>query len=147
MAKRVPLTLQSEASECGLACLAMVAKYYGYNTDLANLRRRYQSSLRGMTMAQIVRIGESLNLAHRPLRVEMSALASLQTPAILHWDFNHFVVLVSVSARKITINDPARGRRDLTPAEFSRHFTGIAVEFTPTSDFKPEVQQIGRAHV
>jgi ATP-binding cassette, subfamily B, bacterial CvaB/MchF/RaxB len=141
MAKRVPLILQSEASECGLACLAMVAKYYGYVTDLAHLRRRYQASLRGMTMAQIVRIGEALNLAHRPLRVGMSALGNLQTPAILHWDFNHFVVLVSVSSSKITINDPARGRRDLTPAEFSRHFTGIAVEFTPTSDFKPEVQR------
>ncbi len=141
MAKRVPLILQTEASECGLACLAMIAKYHGYDTDLAFLRRRYQASLRGMTMAQIVRIGESLQLAHRPLRVEMAGLTSLQTPAILHWDFNHFVVLVKVGTTKITINDPARGRRDISHAEFSRHFTGIAVEFTPTQDFKPATER------
>jgi ATP-binding cassette, subfamily B, bacterial CvaB/MchF/RaxB len=138
MAKSVPLILQTEASECGLASLAMVARYHGFDCDLNYLRRRYQASLRGMTMAQIVRIGESLNLAHRPLRVEMSALKQLQTPAILHWDFNHFVVLVSVTANKVVINDPARGRRTLTHAEVSRRFTGIAVEFSPTKEFKPE---------
>ncbi len=136
--KRVPIVLQTEASECGLACLAMVAKHFGYDTDLAHLRRRYQASLRGMTMAQLVRIGEALNLAHRPLRVEMAGIDRLQLPAILHWDFNHFVVLVAVRRNTITINDPARGRRDLSREEFSRHFTGVAVEMTPTRDFKPQ---------
>jgi ATP-binding cassette subfamily B protein RaxB len=141
---KLPVTLQTEVAECGLTCLSMIAGYYGYDTDLHTLRRRFPVSLKGATLQHIIQIGEELDLSARALRVELGALESLQTPAILHWDLNHFVVLKSVSGSKVVIHDPAQGRRVLTLEEFSKHFTGIAVEFTPTTSFKQQkdVEQV-----
>lgn len=141
---KLPVTLQTEVAECGLTCLSMIAGYYGYDTDLHTLRRRFPVSLKGATLQHIIQIGEELDLSARALRVELGALESLQTPAILHWDLNHFVVLKSVSGSKVVIHDPSQGRRVLTLEEFSKHFTGIAVEFTPTTSFKQEkaVEQV-----
>ena len=133
---KLPVTLQTEVAECGLTCLSMIAGYYGYDTDLHTLRRRFPVSLKGATLQHIIQIGEELDLSARALRVELGALESLQTPAILHWDLNHFVVLKSVSGSKVVIHDPGQGRRVLTLEEFSKHFTGIAVEFSPTTSFK-----------
>ena len=90
---------QSEAAECGLACLAMVAGFHGLDIDLPCLRRRFSVSSQGMTLAQLMQCAASLDLPGRPLRVELDALNQVMLPAILHWDFNHFVVLVKVSAR------------------------------------------------
>ncbi|MBQ0721283.1 MAG: peptidase domain-containing ABC transporter [Gammaproteobacteria bacterium] len=141
---KLPVTLQTEVAECGLTCLSMIAGYYGYDTDLHNLRRRFPVSLKGATLQHIIQIGEQLDLSSRALRVELEALESLQTPAILHWDLNHFVVLKEVSGSKVVIHDPARGRKVLTLEELSKHFTGIAVELTPTKSFKPQkaVEQV-----
>ena len=141
---KLPVTLQTEVAECGLTCLSMIAGYYGYDTDLHTLRRRFPVSLKGATLQHIIQIGEDLDLSARALRVELGALESLQTPAILHWDLNHFVVLKSVSGSKVVIHDPSQGRRVLTLEEFSKHFTGVAVEFSPTTSFeqKTAVEQV-----
>ena len=72
----------------------------------------------------------------RGVQVPLESLGKLRLPAILHWDMNHFVVLTKVSGRKITVHDPARGKRVLTLDEASRHFTGVAMEFTPTAGFQ-----------
>ena len=135
--RRLPLVLQTEAAECGLACLAMVSAAHGHRIDLATLRQRFSVSLKGMTMADLVRIGADLQLQARPLRAEMNHLAQLRTPCILHWDLNHFVVLASVGRDHAVIHDPARGVRKLPLAELSRHFTGIVLELTPAIDFRP----------
>ncbi|MBV1927887.1 MAG: peptidase domain-containing ABC transporter [Gammaproteobacteria bacterium] len=135
---KLPVTLQTEVAECGLTCLSMVAGFHGYDTDLHSLRRRFPVSLKGATLAHIIQVAEQLELSARALRVELGALESLQTPAILHWDLNHFVVLKEVSGSKVVIHDPGRGRRVLSLEEVSKHFTGIAVEFTPTTSFKVE---------
>jgi ATP-binding cassette subfamily B protein RaxB len=105
--RRLALILQSEAVECGLACLAMVAGWHGYRTDLPTLRRRFSISLKGATLKQLIDIAGQLNFAARPLRLELDELAELKTPCILHWDLNHFVVLVRAGKRHIAILDPA----------------------------------------
>ncbi|MEQ1560760.1 MAG: peptidase domain-containing ABC transporter [Methyloglobulus sp.] len=134
--KRLPMILQTEAAECGLACLAMQASYHGYHTDLADLRRRFSVSLKGATLQDLTGIARQLGLASRPVRLELEELRQLETPCILHWDLNHFVVLKSVSRNGIIIHDPGVGIRRLTFAMVSRHFTGVALELKPTSGFE-----------
>ena len=108
-----PLVLQTEAAECGLACLAMVAGYYGYRTDLATLRGTHSISLKGTTLAGLIRIATALNLNSRPLRLELEVLDRLRLPAILHWDLSHFVVLTEVKGQTAFILDPKLGRRTM----------------------------------
>lgn len=134
--RRLPLVLQTEAAECGLASLAMVAGYHGFATDLAALRRRFSLSLKGATLSFVMQAAGQLQLAPRPLRVELQDLPRLAAPCILHWDMNHFVVLKSADARHAVIHDPARGLRKLAMTEVSRHFTGVALELTPTGSFE-----------
>jgi ATP-binding cassette subfamily B protein RaxB len=129
--------LQAEAAECGLACLAMVAAHHGHRVNIGGLRRQFPVSMKGATLAQLIQIASRLDLAPRPLRLELDELHKLTTPAILHWDLNHFVVLERVDTRSITILDPATGRREVAMALVSRHFTGVALELTPTANFKP----------
>lgn len=138
---RTPLILQTEAAECGLACLAMVAGHHGHRTDLASLRRQHSLSLKGATLNHLMQIAAHLKLAPRPLKVELQDLDKLALPAILHWDFNHFVVLTKVSGTQITLHDPARGEWRMDAAEVSRHYTGVALELSPTQDFKPKVER------
>jgi ATP-binding cassette, subfamily B, bacterial CvaB/MchF/RaxB len=88
---RLPIILQTEAAECGIACLAMVASSFGHRIDIDTLRRRHPVSLKGMTLRGLIETARHLELACRPLRVELAHLAQLRLPAILHWDMNHFV--------------------------------------------------------
>ncbi len=131
------VTLQSEASECGLACLAMVCQAHGLRQDLVDLRRRFPVSLKGATLKQLMANASALGLSSRALRLELDELSALQTPCILHWDLNHFVVLkkVSRSRRHAVLLDPAVGERRLPFSEISRHFTGVALELSPNAAF------------
>jgi ATP-binding cassette subfamily B protein RaxB len=138
---RVPLLLQSEAAECALACLAMVVGAHGHRTDLATLRQRFSLSLKGATMADLVRMAGELRFNPRALRVEPQQLEQLTLPCVLHWDLNHFVVLTEVKGQTFTLHDPARGLRRLKLAELSEHFTGVALELTPGADFAPKVER------
>jgi ATP-binding cassette subfamily B protein RaxB len=142
--KRVPLILQAEIAECGLASMAMIASYYGHQVDMPAMRQRFSANLKGMSLQQIIDLGDSLHLSSRALRCSASEVANLALPCILHWDMNHFVVLTRVSGKKYSINDPAMGKRMLTAEEFTKHFTGIALELSPTSTFeaKSEKQQM-----
>jgi len=138
---QVPLVLQTEAAECGLACLAMVAAHHGLRTDLATLRERFAVSLKGSTLLDLMRIAGQLQLTARALRAEPAELPQLQLPCVLHWDFNHFVVLVALRGGVATVHDPAQGVRRLPLAELSRHFTGVALELQPDADFTPRVER------
>lgn len=139
--RRLPVILQTEAAECGLACIAMVAAHHGLRSDLPTLRQRFPMSLKGATMADLVRLAGHLQLNARALRAEMAHLPDLVTPCILHWDLNHFVVLKEVTRGIAVIHDPARGVRRLALAEVSKHFTGVVLELTPQADFKPHTEQ------
>ncbi|MFO1253316.1 MAG: cysteine peptidase family C39 domain-containing protein, partial [Inhella sp.] len=130
--------LQSEASECGLACIGMLASAHGNHTELSDLRRRFPTSLKGANLRQLIQYAAVLGFSSRALRLDLGALKQLATPCILHWDLNHFVVLKKVTRKGAVILDPAVGERHLTTAEIGRHFTGVALELTPNADFKPE---------
>lgn len=136
--RRLPVFLQTEAAECGLASLGMVANFHGHRIDLAGLRRRFTVSLKGATLQYLMQIAGGLNLAPRPLRLELPELTQLRTPCVLHWDMNHFVVLRSVDRNGAVIHDPAFGVRRMPMAEVSKHFTGIALEVTPTAEFQAQ---------
>ncbi len=138
---RLPMILQTEAAECGLACMAMIAAHHGLRSDLPTLRQRFSLSLKGATMADLVRLAGHLQLNARALRAEMEHLPELALPCVLHWDLNHFVVLKEVRRGVAVIHDPARGVRRLPLAEVSRHFTGVVLELTPQADFKPHTER------
>jgi ATP-binding cassette, subfamily B, bacterial CvaB/MchF/RaxB len=139
--RRVPMLLQTEAAECALACLAMVVGAHGHRTDLPTLRQRFSLSLKGATMADLVRMAGELRFNPRALRVEPQQLEQLALPCVLHWDLNHFVVLTEVKGNTVTLHDPARGVRHLKLNELSQHFTGVALELTPAADFAPKVER------
>ena len=142
--RHVPLILQSEAPECGIACVAMVASYHGHRTDLAAMRMRLAPSMKGVTLQHIATIAQSMKLSPRGVQAPLEALGKLRLPAILHWDMNHFVVLTKADGRRLTVLDPARGKRVLPLAEASRHYTGVAMEFTPAEGF---ARQDEREHI
>lgn len=135
--RKVPLILQTEAAECGLACLAMCSARYGLETDLRALREKFSLSLKGMNLKSLIEASNRLGLVGRALRVELEELAQLATPCILHWDLRHFVVLTGVHGNRVSIHDPAVGERKLTMEEVGRSFTGVALELTPGSEFTP----------
>ncbi|ASI19257.1 colicin V export peptidase/ABC transporter CvaB [Escherichia coli] len=139
--RRVPVIHQTETAECGLACLAMICGHFGKNIDLIYLRRKFNLSARGATLAGINGIAEQLGMATRALSVELDELRVLKTPCILHWDFSHFVVLVSVKRNRYVLHDPARGIRYISREEMSRYFTGVALEVWPGSEFQSETLQ------
>ena len=133
--KRLPVLLQTEASECALTCLAMIAAYHGGDRDPHALRARLGATARGWTLKQLIGAASTLGLSARALRVELDDLDRLICPAILHWDFEHFVVLKQAGARGAVIHNPALGKRRFRLDELSKHFTGVAVELTPTDAF------------
>ncbi len=139
--RRMPIILQTEAAECGLACIAMLAAHHGLQTDLPTLRQRFPVSLKGATLADLVRLAGQLEFNARALRAEMEHLADLALPCVLHWDLNHFVVLKEVSRGAAVIHDPARGVRRIALTEVSKHFTGVVLELVPQVEFKPHVER------
>jgi ATP-binding cassette subfamily B protein RaxB len=134
--RRVESVLQTEAAECGLACLAMIGRYHGHEIDLAGLRRRFSTSLKGITLTRMLDIAQSLGMQTRALRGEIGSLSGIRLPCILHWDLNHFVVLESISAKGARILDPAFGASVISLAELGRHFTGVILELHPGSSFE-----------
>ena len=135
--RKLSLVFASEAAECGLACIAMIARYHGHDVDLNGLRQRFALSLSGISLRNLMALADQLDFSSRPLRVDLAALQKVQPPAILHWDLNHFVVLHSVSAKRAIIHDPALGVRKLPISEVSKHFTGVVLELSPVDAFRP----------
>lgn len=129
--------LQTEAAECGLASMAMVAQFHGHKVDLNGMRQRFGVSLKGAGLRDLMNMADELGFGTRALRLEPERLKDILLPAILHWDLNHFVVLKEFKRRKFIVLDPARGRVECSSSEFSNHFTGVALEVAPTANFAP----------
>jgi ATP-binding cassette, subfamily B, bacterial CvaB/MchF/RaxB len=125
LGRTLPVVLQTEAAECGLACL----------------RTRHAVALTGMTLVTLTDVAQREQLGTRGLRLELDELPQLRLPAILHWDLNHFVVLQSVGNGHIVVHDPAFGERRLGLEEASRHFTGVALEVWPNPGFAPKEEK------
>lgn len=134
--RRVPTILQTEATECGLACLAMIAGYHGHRVGLHEMRRRFSISQKGGNFSGLVQIASQMQLASRAVKLELVSLGNLRTPCILHWEFNHFLVLERLKGSVAYIHDPAHGFRKVSMAEVSRKFTGVALEIWPAEGFE-----------
>ena len=132
---RLPTVLQSERNECGLASLVMIARHHGHQLDLPALRRRFPEY--APTLRCLINCADAIGLLARPLRLSRSELRRLKFPAVLHWEFDHFVVATNTGRRCIVVNDPAAGRRRLSWAEVDRGFTGVAIEFSKMPGFTP----------
>jgi len=130
--------LQSEAAECGLAALAMVADFHKFHVGLTELRRRFPTSMKGARLADLIGIAQKIGFEARAIRLDLDDLGKLRLPCILHWDFNHFIVLRRVGKSSVVVVDPAIGERSISFAEVSEHFTGVALELRPTHDFRPK---------
>lgn len=139
--RKLPVIQQTEAAECGLACIAMIACWYGYETDLLSLRRRHAVSLKGTTLRNLIQIAAAIRLTARAVRCDLSAMNQLRTPCILHWEFGHFVVLKKVRRSRVWVHDPVIGARVLSLDELSRSFTGVALELTPGEEFIQSVDK------
>jgi NHLM bacteriocin system ABC transporter peptidase/ATP-binding protein len=134
--RRTPTILQMEAVECGAAALAMILAYYGAWIPLEQLRIACGVSRDGSNAMNVVKAARRFGLAARGFRKEPHTLAELPMPCIIHWNFNHFVVLEGIHRGRVFINDPAIGRRQIDMAELDLAFTGVALAMQPTPEFK-----------
>ena len=127
---------QHQQSECGLACLAMIADYHGLRMDLAVTRSQAGDAGRGHTLRALMEAAERLGMGGRPLRLEMEELGKLKLPCVLHWNLDHFVVLGEVRKGRALILDPARERRWWRFEQLDSRFTGVALELSPRVHFE-----------
>jgi ATP-binding cassette subfamily B protein RaxB len=134
--RRVRLVRQTEMTECGLACLAMIAGSHGLAVDLGTLRRRFQPSMRGASLKSLIGIADAMGLSARAVKLGLDAIKDLHTPAILHWDMNHFVVLDEVRRGKALIHNPDGRSKWYGFDQLSNHFTGVALELRPADNFE-----------
>lgn len=131
----VPLMLQQERSECGLACVAMIAAYFGRKENLQTVRAMAGGASRGSTLKDLIDVSHQLKLIPRPLRLTLDDLPRLRLPAVLHWKMDHYVVLCGLSRKGARILDPATGKRRIDSSELDQCFTGVALELQPAADF------------
>lgn len=120
--------------ECGTACLAMILSYYGRKATLNDVRTMSGIGRDGSSARELIEIGNRLGLSVKGYSTDTEELASAPLPAIIHWRFNHFVVLERYSANRIVIVDPAVGRRRVAEGEFNEAFTGVLLSIEPGKD-------------
>ena len=141
-AVKVPVVMQMEALECGAACLAMIMAYYGKWVPLEQVRLDCGVSRDGSSAKNVLRAARSYGFEAQGCRCEPEDfLGEISFPCIIHWNFNHFVVLNGFRGNYACINDPARGEIKVPMEEFDRSFTGICLEITPGPDFRPGGQR------
>lgn len=133
---KLPFIFQSEVSECGLACLAMIAGYYGNSVALREWRAQLSPSQKGATLKDVIKMASVIGLDCRPVKLELSDITQLKLPCILHWNFNHFVVLNKITRKGAVIHDPGHGIRHISWESLSDAFTGVALEIWPGMSFQ-----------
>ena len=131
-----PTILQMEVTECGAASLAMILAHFGRWVPLEELRAECGVSRDGSKAVNILRAARRYGLESTGYKIELEHLSTVKPPCIIFWNFNHFVVLEGYSAKGAWINDPAGGRRRISPEEFDQSFTGVVLSFQPSASFK-----------
>lgn len=132
--KKLPLILQSEIAECGLACLAMILGFYQSSLTLSDVRQHVRLTLKGVTLLHLKKIAQDFGFNSNVLRLDIAQLNLVTLPAIIHWDMNHFVVLKKITNKSYIIHDPSSGVRKFSRDNFDRYFTGIVLELIPNNN-------------
>jgi ABC-type bacteriocin/lantibiotic exporter with double-glycine peptidase domain len=125
--RRVPVLLQMNVVECGATCLAMILGYYGRETSISEIRERYGIGRDGLLALDIARVARSYGLRVRAISLPENDFRFVSLPAIVHWEFNHFLIVERWSPHAVDVVDPASGRRRMTAREFSAGFTGVVL--------------------
>jgi ATP-binding cassette subfamily B protein len=138
--RRVPFVRQIDEMDCGAAALAMVCRYFGRHVSLPRIRELAHTALDGTSLRSIVDAGTELGLAARAVKLEPEAPEGLSTPAIAHWEGNHWVVVARVRKRYVELVDPASGKRRVPRKEFEEKWSGYAAlfDYTPAFEEAPE---------
>lgn len=139
--RRVPFIPQMEMVECGAASLAMILGYHDHHLPLVEARQACGVSRDGASALSILRAARSLGLEAEAVKVELEHMGDLPLPAILHWDFSHFLVLERLDPRRAVLVDPALGRCKVDLEELRKRFTGVALVFAPNDDFSKRPRQ------
>ena len=135
---KTPTIFQMEATECGAASLSMVFAYFGKHLPLEQMRIETGVSRDGCNAGNIMRAAKKYGFECHGYRKEPADLKTIETPCIIHWNFNHFVVFEGFKGKSAYINDPAMGRRKLSYEELDDCFTGIVLTFKPSAGFTKE---------
>ncbi len=133
--RRVRPLVQMSKVECGLTCLAMMLTYHGRKTSVSELRTRFNVGRDGTSALGIVKAARAMGMRVRALSLQHTEMSRILLPAIVHWEFNHFLIVEHWSPKSVTVVDPATGRRRLTTEEFDGGFTGIAITLEPGPNF------------
>ncbi|WP_436820114.1 peptidase domain-containing ABC transporter [Neorhizobium sp. DT-125] len=137
---RVRLVRQNEVSECGLACLTMIAGFHGLDVDLSTMRRRFTPSIRGAPLGSLMKVADQIGLTPRAVKLPLDEISNLALPAILHWDMNHYVVVERIANGKALIHDPLGRSNWFNMSSLSAHFTGVALELRPNETFERKTE-------
>jgi ATP-binding cassette, subfamily B, bacterial HlyB/CyaB len=132
LTKRYPFFEQQSASDCGVACLVMISRYWGKRLSINLLREQANVSRSGASLRSLTTAAESIGFTTRPVKASLDKLAQQTLPAIAHWEGKHYVVVYEINNKRVIVGDPAIGQRTLTPTEFKAGWTGYALLLQPT---------------
>lgn len=138
--RRYPFFAQHSASDCGAACLVMIARYWGKHLSVNRLRDMANVNRNGASLRSLSVAAESIGFSTRPVKASLDQLAKQQLPAIIHWEGKHYIVVYEVTRKHVVVADPAIGQRTLSHLEFKAGWTGYTLLLQPTA-FLKEVKE------